>query len=217
MTVQVGSQRVGVRAETPELGALVRERFAGLLTGAKAPAAFSLRGEPADGDRRGARPLTLLYWGSCIVGRAAEPARVLDTLAGWFARIEALQTWDGPTLQARWFERDGDDGAVLVVDLPAPSLVDDRRLAARGVREVPGERVPVRLDVTLVVGGRPVRGVVVVDPIGSPGRALMRLMALTAPDTPGAFARYAGLVADGSVRTVAGVDEARGALLELLG
>lgn len=215
VTIQVGTQRVGVRAEDPEVAALVRERFAASLVDGEVPAAFSLRRPGADGQpATGARPLRLLYWGSCIVGRAAEPGRLLDTLAAWFERIETLQEWDGPVMHLRTFER---DGAVVLVDLAAPALVDDRRLAGRGVREVPGDRVPVRLDGGLVADGTPVRGVVLVDPMPSPARALARLMAVTAPEVHEAFGMFADLVASGRTRVVATVDDARAAVVELLG
>lgn len=215
VTIQVGAQRVGVRAEDPDVAALVRKRFAASLVDGEVPAAFSLRRPGADAaSATGARPLGLLYWGSCIVGRAAEPGRLLDTLAGWFARIETLQGWDGPTMYLRMFER---DGAVVLVDLAAPALVDDRRLASRGVREVPGDRVPVRFEAGLVADGRPVRGVVLVDPTPSAARALARLMAVTTPEVDEAFGVFAALVAAGRTRVVTTVDDARAAVVDLLG
>lgn len=215
MTLRIGDRRVGVRCDTDALGALVRERFAELLAPGVAPEALSLRaGEP--GSRgSGMRRLSLVYWGSCIVGRAERPEDLLPVVHGWLRSLDALERWSGPYAGVRVFAK---DGRAVLVDWAQPALVADRRLAAAGVHEVPGYRVLIAADGTPVLPGLQVEGWVLRAADGGPAAQLVRAMELMSEQSgPAVFQAMAAEAAAGRMRSVGSDTEARSAISALLG
>ena len=158
VTLRVGDQLVGVRADTDCTAAVVRDTFAAWLEptatgeqGEPIPWAFSLRLDPDESDldrnRRGPKSVPQLRIGGILLARSRRPDDVLNALdhvlGGVLARQDDTRRWLGlRTFVAR-------DRAVLV-DAAPPALKADPRLARAGITELPTWSVAVDGDTVLV-------------------------------------------------------------------
>jgi hypothetical protein len=148
VTLRVGEQLVGVRADTDATATKVRTVFAAWLEpeGDSVPWAFSLR---LDTDRggRGPKAVPQLRIGRSLLARSRHPDDMLTALdhvlGGVLARQDDSRRWLG----LRTFV--AGDRAVLV-DATPPALTADPRLARAGVTELPTWSVAVDGDTVLV-------------------------------------------------------------------
>jgi hypothetical protein len=153
VTLRVGDQLVGVRADTDATAATLRTVFAAWLEptatgeqGEPVPWAFSLR---LDTDRagRGPKAVPQLRIGRSLLARSRRPDDVVTALdhvlGGVLARQDDSRRWLG----LRTFV--AGDRAVLV-DATPPALTADPRLARAGVTELPTWSVAVDGDTVLV-------------------------------------------------------------------
>ena len=161
MTLRVGDQLVGVRADTDATAATIRTRFAAWLEsdatgehGEPIPWAFNLRLDPDDhaaapaGDtRRGPKAVPQLRIGRSLLARSRLPDNVLSALdqilGGVLARQDDTRRWLGLRTIVR-------DGRVVLVDAAPPALTADPRLARAGVTELPTWSVAVDGGTVLV-------------------------------------------------------------------
>ncbi len=156
MTLRVGDQLVGVRADTDDTAQRIRSLFAGWLEpdasgehGEPVPWAFSVRLDPDhdSGADRGPKPVPQLRIGRSLLARSRRPDDVMNALdhvlGGVLARQDDRRRWLG----LRTFVTG--DRAVLV-DAAPPALTADPRLARTGVAELPTWSVAVD-DGTVVV------------------------------------------------------------------
>jgi hypothetical protein len=153
VTLRVGDQLVGVRADTDATAATIRNTFAAWLEptatgeqGEPIPWAFSLRLDTARSDR-GPRAVRQLRIGRSLLARSRRPDDVVSALdhvlGGVLARQDDTRRWLG----LRTFV--AGDRAVLV-DAASPALKADPRLARAGVTELPTWSVAVDADTVLV-------------------------------------------------------------------
>jgi hypothetical protein len=159
VTLRVGEQLVGVRADTHATAATIRNRFASWLEpdasmtgehGEPVPWAFSLR---LDAERdtarsgRGPKAVPQLRIGRSLLARSRRPDDVVNALdqvlGGVLARQDDTRRWLG----LRTFA--GGDRAVLIEAAP-PALTADPRLTRAGVTELPTWSVAVDGDTVLV-------------------------------------------------------------------
>ena len=156
MTLRVGDQLVGVRADTDDTAQRIRSLFAGWLEpdasgdhGEPVPWAFSVRLDPDhdSGADRGPKPVPQLRIGRSLLARSRRADDVMNALdhvlGGVLARQDDRRRWLG----LRTFVTG--DRAVLV-DAAPPALTADPRLARTGVAELPTWSVAVD-DGTVVV------------------------------------------------------------------
>lgn len=157
MTLRVGDQLVGVRADTDATAATIRTRFAAWLEptpagahGEPVPWAFSLRLETehdTDRARRGPKAVPQLRIGRSLLARSRRADDVVSALdrvlGGVLARQDDTRRWLG----LRTFV--AGDRAVLVGAAP-PALTADPRLARAGVTELPTWSVAVDGDTVFV-------------------------------------------------------------------
>jgi hypothetical protein len=150
VTLRVGTQLVGLRADTAATRARLRALFAGWLDDdhPAVPWAFDVRLDPTgrnpaaprasqhDGHRahRGPRPVPQLRLGQVLMARSRDADDVLHALAsvlgGVLARQDASRVWSGMRTFA------GADRIVLV-DAQPPALTADPALARAGIGELP--------------------------------------------------------------------------------
>ena len=155
MTLRVGEQLVGVRADSDATAATMRTVFAAWLEPDTSPFgehdepipwAFSLRLEP-DRNARGPRAVPQLRLGSRLLARSRRPDDVVSALdhvlGGVLARQDDTRRWLG----LRTFVCG--DRAVLVEAAP-PALTADPRLGRARVSELPTWSVAVDADTVLV-------------------------------------------------------------------
>jgi hypothetical protein len=158
VTLRVGDQLVGVRADTDATAERIRTVFAGWLEpitsaehGEPVPGAFSLRldpdRDPDPGAGRGPKPVPQLRIGRRLLVRSRRTDDVMGALdhvlGGVLARQDDTRRWLG----LRTFVTG--DRAVLV-DAAPPALTADPRLARAGVTELPTWCVAVGHDSVIV-------------------------------------------------------------------
>jgi hypothetical protein len=160
VTLRVGDQLVGVRADTDATAETIRSVFAPWFDstatdehGEPVPWAFSLRLDPAhdtapaNGAGRGPRAVPQLRLGRSLLARSRRPDDVMSALdhvlGGVLARQDDTRRWLG----LRTFVTAG--RAVLVEAAP-PALKADPRLARAGVVELPTWSVAVDGGTVLV-------------------------------------------------------------------
>jgi hypothetical protein len=141
VTLRIGTQLVGVRADTDatlaRLRALLRHWIDDTQTGV--PWVFDLRLEPAqqlDGNAAGRAPRSVpqLRVGPVLMARSRQPDDVLRALAGVLGGILARQD-DTRVWSAMRAFASGD--RIVLVDAQRPALSADPVLARAGVRELP--------------------------------------------------------------------------------
>ena len=162
MTLRVGDQLVGVRADTDATAARIRTVFAAWLEpadsmagdpgepgeGEPVPWAFSLRlDHDAVRSRRGPKAVPQLRIGRSLLARSRRPDDMMTALdhvlGGVLARQDDTRRWLG----LRTFVVG--DRAVLV-DAAPPALTADSRLTRAGVTELPTWSVAVDGDTVFV-------------------------------------------------------------------
>jgi hypothetical protein len=140
VTLRVGDQLVGVRADTDATAATLRTVFAAWLEptamgehGESVPWAFSMR---LDTDRagRGPKAVPQLRIGRSLLARSRRPDDVMSALDHVLGGVLARQNDGRRWLGLRTFVTG--DRAVLV-DAAPPALTADPRLARAGVTELP--------------------------------------------------------------------------------
>jgi hypothetical protein len=153
VTLRVGDQLVGVRADTDATAATIRTVFAAWLEpavtdehGEPVPWAFSLRLDP-DSAGRGPKAVPQLRIGRRLLARSRRPGDVVSALDHVLGGVLARQDDDRRWLGLRTFV--AGDRAVLV-DAAPPALTADPRLARAGVTELPTWSVAVAHDSVLV-------------------------------------------------------------------
>jgi hypothetical protein len=155
VTLRVGDQLVGVRADTDATAATIRTVFAAWLEpdastlgehGEPVPWAFSLRLDP-DSAGRGPKAVPQLRIGRRLLARSRRPDDVVSALDHVLGGVLARQDDDRRWLGLRTFV--AGDRAVLV-DAAPPALTADPRLARAGVTELPTWSVAVAHDSVLV-------------------------------------------------------------------
>ncbi len=163
MTLRVGDQLVGVRADTDSTAATIRTVFAAWVDpdasmagdqGDPVPWAFSLRldtdrDNDRDNDRagRGPKAVPQLRIGRSLLARSRQPddmVTALDhVLGGVLARQDDTRRWLG----LRTFVV---GNRAVLVDAAPPALTADPRLARAGVTELPTWSVAIDDDTVLV-------------------------------------------------------------------
>ena len=150
MTLRVGTQLVGLRADTIATRARLRALFAGWLDDdhLDAPWAFDVRLDPVGHTRaasregarddhtasRGPRPVPQLRLGQVLMARSRNADDVLRALAavlgGVLARQDDTRVWSGMRTFAN-------ADRIVLVDAQPPTLTADPALARAGVSELP--------------------------------------------------------------------------------
>ncbi|MGB9344659.1 MAG: hypothetical protein WCA90_01375 [Ilumatobacteraceae bacterium] len=143
VTLRVGTQLVGLRADTDATLARLRALFAAWVDDAQpdVPWLFDVRidtgthNRPADAVAiRGPRPVPQLRLGQLLMARSRHADDVLRALAGILGGVLARQddalVWSGMRAFA------GEDGIVLV-DARPPTLTADATITDAGIRELP--------------------------------------------------------------------------------
>ena len=149
MTLRVGTQLVGLRADTDATLERLRALFAAWIDDAHpdVPWLFDVRldtgrrNRPADAVAvRGPRPVPQLRVGQVLLARSRTTDDVLRALAsvlgGVLARQDDARVWSGMRPFA------GKDHIVLV-DAQPPALTADPTLALAGIRELPAWNVAI--------------------------------------------------------------------------
>jgi len=161
VTLRVGDQLVGVRADTDCTAAVVRDTFAAWLEptatgeqGEPIPWAFSLRldpdepAEPAPGRaRRGPKAVPQLRIGGTLLARSRRPETVVNALDQVLGGVLARQDHERRWLGLRTFVA---DKRAVLVEAASPALKADPRLARVGVTELPTWSIAVDGDTVLV-------------------------------------------------------------------
>ncbi len=156
-TLRIGEYHIGVRSNTNQTDALLRQAFSTLVDDTvEAPANYSVILSPANRDNGGPRGLHLLYHDSTAVVRTRYPRRVLAALRSYLSgHLEHEGPSGGPLIDVNAVALVRDGQAVLVpsitliwVDLLSP------RLHRKGIQFVDSPHVTVD----------PVSGELVVDP-----------------------------------------------------
>lgn len=141
LTLRIGTQLVGLRADTEATLARLRALLANWIDDAHPgiPWVFDVRldpSRPSDAATvgRGPRPVPQLRVGQVLMARSRHPDDILralgEVLGGVLAHQDDTQVWSGMRTFA------GSDGIVLV-DAQAPAFSADPALALAGVRELP--------------------------------------------------------------------------------
>lgn len=181
MTLRVGDQLVGVRADTDATAARIRDVFAAWLEPASAvvgsdpvPWAFSLRLD-TDHAGRGPTPVPQLRIGRSLLARSRRPDDMVNALDHVLGGVLAHQDDSRRWLGLRTFA--AGDRAVLV-DAAPPALTADPQLARAEVTELPTWSVAVDSDTVLVPP--PLTAMADADEGAGPGFALVGIVGLDA-------------------------------------
>jgi hypothetical protein len=131
--VRVGTQLVGLRADTERTLEQLRLLFSGRLVDEHVPWAFDVRLDGACGPGRGPVEVPQLRVGSCLVARSRTADDVLTALAAVLGGVRRQQEAPGG---ARWrlLVR---DGRAVLLDARGTALVADPVLTRAGVVEPP--------------------------------------------------------------------------------
>ena len=155
MTLRVGDQLVGVRADSDATAATIRTTFGAWVDataslpgehGGPVPWAFSLRLRD-DGTGRGPKAVPQLRIGRRLIARSRRPDDVVGALDHVLGGVLARQDHERRWLGLRTFVA---DKRAVLVEAASPALKADPRLARVGVTELPTWSIAVDGDTVLV-------------------------------------------------------------------